>query len=105
MLVRGEGHELRGVDAVAFGERQRLLVWEEEAVREARSDRVAYVALPERAAERWILELTCVLSDLAYGEHAANADDHASRLLRERSALGIEEAERFLWPERAEEGV
>ena len=105
MLVRGEGHELLGVDAFAFGERQRLLVWKEEAVRETGSDGVAYVALPEHAAERWVLELTCVLSDLAYREHAANADDHASRLLGERSAFGIEEAERLLRSERAEEGV
>ena len=33
------------------------------------------------------------------------ADDHAPGLLRERGALGIEEAERLRRPERAEEGV
>ena len=55
MLVRSEGHELLGVDPLAFCESQRLLVGKEEAVREAGSNRVAHVALPEHASERPLL--------------------------------------------------
>ena len=105
VLVRGEGHELLGVDPLAFGERQRFLVGKEEAVREAGPDRMAHVALPEHAPKRRVLDLVCVFGGLADGEHPAHADDHAPGLLGERGALGIEKAERLLWPERAEEGV
>ena len=66
---------------------------------------MAYVALPEHAAERRVLDLVFVLGGFAHGKHAAHAHDHAPGLLRERGALGIEEAERLLRPERAEEGV
>ena len=89
VLVRGEGHELLGVDLLALGERQRLLVGKEEAVREAGPDRVAHVAFPEHAAQARVVFLVGVLSGLAHGEHPAHADDHAPGLLRERGALGI----------------
>ena len=105
VLVRGESHELLRVDSLALGERQRLLVGKEEAVREAGPDRVAHVALPEHAAQGRVVLLVGVLGGLAHGEHPAHADDHAPGLLRERGALGIEEAERLRRPERAEEGV
>ena len=52
-----------------------------------------------------MFSLYCVLCGLAHGNHPAHADDHAPGLLRERGALGIEEAERLRRPERAEEGV
>ena len=105
VLVRSEGHDLLGIDPRAFGERQRLLVGKEETVRAAGPDRVAHVALPEHAVERRALDLICVLGGLARGKRAAHADDHAPGPLRERGALGIEEAERLLRPERAEDGV
>ena len=105
VLVRSEGHELLGVDRLALGEGQRLLVGKEETVRGAGPYRVAHVVLPEHAAQGRALDLVCVLGGLPHGKHAAHADDHAPGLLGERGALGIEEAERLHRPERAEEGV
>ena len=105
VLVRSENHELLGVDSLALCERQCLLVGKEEAVRKAGPDRVAQVALPEHAAQGRVVLLVGVLGGLAHGAHPAHADDYAPRLLRERGALGIEEAERLRRPERAEEGV
>ena len=99
LLIRSEGHERLEVDPLAFGQRQCLLVGKEEAVREAGSDRVAHVALPRaRTGAGGVLNFVCVLGGVAHGEHAAHADDHASGLLGKGGALGIEEAERFLWP-------
>ena len=66
---------------------------------------MVHVALPEHAAQGRVVLLVGVLGGLAHGEHPAHADDHAPGLLRERGALGIEEAERLRRPERAEEGV
>ena len=105
VLVGSKGHELLGADPLAFGKRQRLLVRKEEAVSEAGPDRVAHVAFPEHTPERRFLALVGVLAGVAHGEHAAHADDHAPGPFRERGALGIEEAERLLRPERAEESV
>ena len=105
VLVRSEGHELLGVDRLALGEGQGLLVGKEETVRGAGPYRVAHVVLPEHAAQGRALDLVCVLGGFPHGKHAAHADDHAPGLLGERGALGIEEAERLLRPERAEEGV
>jgi len=46
-----------------------------------------------------------VLRGFADREHPTDADDDAPRLLRERRALGVEEAERLLRPQRTEERV
>src|SRR2546430_15822643 len=96
VLVRREGDELLGVDPLPLRRQsERLLVWKQEAVDEARPDRVPDVALPQHAAQRRIGNAVGVLCFLPDGEHAAHADDRAARLLGERCALGVEEAERL----------
>jgi hypothetical protein len=105
VLVRREGDELLGVDTLAVGQHERLVVRKQEAIGEARPYRVANVALPEHATERRVLPTVRVLGRLADREDSAHADNDTPRLLRERRALRVAETQRLLRAQRAEEGV
>src|SRR5262245_45257361 len=105
MLVGCECDEFLRVDAGLLGKRHHLLIREEKTIRESGPDRVTDVSLPELTAQWGVISLVGVLRSFADRQHTAHSDDHAPRLLRERSTLGVEEAERFLRTEGAEKRV
>ena len=106
VLVRGKGYKLLRVDPAPLCSKfKHLLVRKQESVHKPGSDRVADVALPQDAAKRRVLHAEGVLRFFAHREHTTHPNYHAPRLLRKRRALGVEETERLIAAQRAEEGI
>ena len=101
-FVGRERHEFLRIDGlIVLGSGQRFLIWQEEPLLGVRSQRVLNHALPRERAERI---LSCIFLRLADMRDARGPDQHATLLLGQRHALGVEEHQRG-WLHGGEEPV
>ena len=106
-FARGECDELRWIDAaVPLGESQNLLVWEHEAVGPIRADRMRDGSFPYEATKiaSRVPAVLVFLRRPHLGD-PARSYQHAPGIVSEWGAFRVEEYERFLRLQGAEEGV